>query len=107
MEIPNFNKKRILKLISGKKDFLASVVAIVLFLLIGISYLGNVRPKIESIPNYSELIKNPYESFERITSRRDIKTLINNEQFIKMEYDENLIKKEYPQKRDDLFLKSF
>lgn len=107
MAIFNLSKKRILRLISDKKDFLASVVAIVLFFLIGILCLGNINPKIESIPNYNELTKNPYESYEKITNRRNIKTLISNKQFIEMEYDENLIKEEYSQRRDDLFLKSF
>ncbi|MCK5466621.1 hypothetical protein KAI56_03980 [Candidatus Parcubacteria bacterium] len=107
MAIFNLNKKRILKLISDKKDFLASVIALVLFSLIGTFCLGNINPKIESIPNYNELTKNPYESYEKITNRRNIKRLISNKQFIEMEYDENLIKVEYSQKRDDLFLKSF
>lgn len=107
MTIFNLSKKRILRLISDKKDFLASVVAIVLFFLIGTFYLGNINPKIESIPNYNKLTKNPYENYEKITNRRNIKTLISNKQFIEMEYDENLIKEEYPQRRDDLFLKSF
>ena len=107
MTIFNFNKKRILKSISDKKNFLASIVAIVLFFLIGIFSLGNIDPKIESVPNYNELTKNPHENYEKIINRRNIKKLISNKQFIEMEYDENLIKTEYSQKRDDLFLKSF
>ena len=107
MTIFNFNKKRILKSIRDKKDFLASIVALILFFLIGTFCLGNINPKIESIPNYNELTKNPYESYEKITNRRNIKKLISNKQFIEIEYDEDLVKIEYPQKRDDLFLKSF
>ena len=101
------NKEKILKLINSKKDFLVSLVVIFLFFLIGTICLRNVNPEIESVPNYYKLTKNPYESYERIINRRNIKKLINNKQFIEMEYDENLVKEEYPQERVDPFLKSF
>jgi len=106
--ISNFKfKRKISRLISSKKDFLASLVAIFLFLWLGNTYLKNVNPAIESVPNYYKLIKNPYESYERIADRKNIDKLIGNKQFIEMEYDEDLIKKEYPQKKIDPFLKSF
>jgi len=103
----NFSKERILKSISAKKNFLVSIVSIVLFFFIGITYLSDIDPEIESVPNYDELIKNPYENYEKITERRNIKRLINNKQFIEMEYDENIVKIKEPEKRDDLFLRSF
>ena len=107
MAILNLNKEKILKSINNRKNFLVSLVVFVLFFFIGITYLGNVDPKIESVPNYSELIRNPYESYEKITERRNIKKLISNEQFIEMEYDENLVRIKEPEERGDLFLKSF
>ena len=106
--ISNFQfKKRIFKIISRKKDFLASTIVIVIFLWVGVICFKNVNPKIESVPNYYELIKNPYKSYERITDRKNIKKLIDNEQFIEMKYDENLIVEEPPQRKIDPFLKSF
>lgn len=106
--ISNFKfKEKIFKLIRGKKDFLASIVVIFLFLWIGTTYLKDLNLAIESIPNYYELTENSYESYERITSRKNIKELIGNEQFIEMKYDENLVKEEDPQKKIDPFLKSF
>lgn len=100
-------KKKFLRLISDKKDFLSSIVVAVLFLWLGMTCFKSVSPEIENVSNYYKLIKNPYENYERITDRKNISKLINNEQFIEMKYDENLIKKEIPQKKIDPFLKSF
>lgn len=105
----NAEKKKIIERLTSKKDLFLSLLVFVSFLLLTAKMLSEVNPLTEEIPMYSELVSNTYEKYENLVKRANVKKIIDNEQFTKMKYSDNLVEVDIEniKKREDIFSKMF
>lgn len=105
----NAEKKKIIERLTSKKDLFLSLLVFVSFLLLTAKILSEVNPLTEEIPMYGELVSNPYEKYENLVKRANVKKIIDSEQFTKMKYDDNLVEVDIEniKKREDIFSKMF
>lgn len=93
-----------------KESNLVAALAFTVFLFGFVAIFENIKVTEESVPDYRELIKNPYEEYERLIKRTNIKKLIESEQFKEMRYSDDLIKEinvDDTEKGKNPFLKMF
>ena len=85
------NLKRILNKIKRESNIIAVIVLFVFFLG-SFFIMKDITVAEQDVPNYSELIKNPYKEYEKLIRKTNVKKLIESEQFMEMKYSDDLIK---------------
>ncbi len=61
------------------------------------------------MPNYKELISNPYEDYEKLIKRASVKKIIGGKQFAELIYDNSLLEMKdlKLERREDIFSEKF
>ena len=84
-------KNRLIRQLGKSKEIVASVFALLIFLIVSAVIIKDINPAKENVPDYSELSKNPYVEYEELLNRTNLKKIIGSRQFLEMKYDENVV----------------
>lgn len=103
----NKTLRLIKKTTKNKKETIFALIVFLVFLFTVLIYWKNTVITDQDVPIYSVLVANPYEKYERLVSGTNLKELIDNEHFIGMRHKDNLIKKEIPERKENIFLEFF
>lgn len=102
--------KNFIDKIEEKGDIIIALVMFALFASFVAYVFQGENPTTNDIPNYNEMIKNPYHEYEKMIENSKVKKLVKDEQFIEMKYNNNLsefIKGSSPGVKEDPFGSNF
>ena len=102
---------KILDQLEGKKDIAIALVIFAIFSIFAVFIFQSESPTTQDIPDYNKLIKNPFEDYDKMMEKANVKKLVENEQYREMKYNTYLHKfiqeDNSPQTNEDPFDSSF